>query len=185
MGSGVNPLLKKPTLNFALIDENIPILLLPFRAVFIQVLNTKQPARQQLLRLLTNVRLTLPCFLSLKPCAAARSSLLILLDLSAAFRTVNHQILLSTSGHWPSQEQLYTALSTNVQVDFSEEINVTPANPLGVPQGSVLGPLLFSVNTALLGLITATALQFRSFICAWMREHYFQLNLVKMELLVF
>ncbi len=150
--------------------------------------------------------------------ADSKSSVLILLDLSAAFDTVNHQILLS----------ILSALGiTGIPLRWFEPYlngwsfgvawggEVSKAHKLvtGVPQGSVLGPLLFSTySTSLAPIIQAHGffhhfyaddtqlyLSFRpddptvaarisgslADISAWMKEHHLQLNLAKTELLVF
>ncbi len=139
------------------------------------------------------------------------------MDLSAAFDTVN-QILLSTLSslgitgiplHW--FESYLTGRS--FKVAWGGEVSRAHQLVTGVPQGSVLGPLLFSTYTTSLGLIiqansfsyhcyaddTQLNLSFRPDdltvaarisgclvdISAWMKEHHLQLNLAKTELLVF
>ena len=85
--------------------------------------------------------------------------LLVLLDLSAAFDTVNHQILLDRLKYLLGIDGLalnwiISYLSHRVQKvviddDMSDILNIL----FGVPQGSVLGPLLFIIYTSPLGSI--------------------------------
>ncbi len=86
---------------------------------------------------------------SLKPCelqkADSKSSVLILLDLSAAFDTVNHQILLSTLSSLDITgiplcffESYLTGQS--FRVAWGGEVSKAHQLVTGVPQGSVLGP---------------------------------------------
>ncbi len=84
--------------------------------------------------------------------ADSKSSVLILLDLSAAFDNVNHQILLSTLSSLDITriplrwfESYLTGRS--FRVAWRGEASKAHQLVTGVPQGSVLGPLLYSTYT--------------------------------------
>ncbi len=132
--------------------------------------------------------------------------------------TLNHQILLSTLSslditgsplHW--FESYLT--SRSFKVSWGGEVSKAHQLVTGVPQGSVLGPLLFSTYTTSLGpIIQAHGFSYHFYandtqlylsirpddptvsarisgcladISAWMKEHHLQLNLAKTELLLF
>ncbi len=150
--------------------------------------------------------------------ADSKSSILILLDLSAAFDTINHQILLSTltslgiTGIPLCWFESYLT-GRSFKVAWGGEESRAHQLVTGVPQGSVLGPLLFSTYTTSPGPIiqahgisyhcyaddTQLYLSFRpddptvaarisgclADISAWMKQHHLQLNLAKTELFVF
>ncbi len=86
----------------------------------------------------------------------SKSSVLILLDLSDAFDTVNHQILLTTVASLAITviplrwfESYLTGRS--FKVAWRGEVSTEHQLVTGVPQGSVLGPHLFSTYTTSLG----------------------------------
>lgn len=76
---------------------------------------------------------------------------LVLLDHSKAFDTVNHDTLCMKIKHFFNFASTSTQLISSYLTDRTQSvcINNTTSNPLsltrGVPQGSILGPLLFSI----------------------------------------
>src|ERR1043165_9610948 len=84
---------------------------------------------------------------------------LVLLDLSAAFDTVDHSILLHRLKNWfgisgPALNWFSTYLSPRTQsVYLNGNYSSSALLTCGVPQGSVLGPLLFTLYTTPLGTL--------------------------------
>lgn len=76
-----------------------------------------------------------------------RISLLILLDLSKAFDSISHEMLLETLHYYNIKSQWFVNyLSNRIQVTKIDDF-ISDPNTIhyGVPQGSVLGPILFVI----------------------------------------
>ena len=91
-----------------------------------------------------------------------RVTCLILLDLSAAFYTVSHPLLLNRLRHCFGIQGTVLRWFKSYMTDHSQKIVLDDSNnkaavsdhailKQGVPQGSVLGPILFTLYTSPLG----------------------------------
>ncbi len=208
----VTPLLKKTTLNHLLTDSYRPDSSLSFIAKTLEQSGFRRRGHSIETALLSVTEALLIAK------ADSKSSVLILLDLSAAFDTVSHQILLSTLSSLDITgiplrwfESYLTGQS--FRVAWGAEVSAEYQLATGVPQGSVIGPLLFSTyTTSLAPIIQAYGFSYHCYaddaqlylsfqpddptvaarisgclanISTWMKEHHLQLNLAKTELLVF
>lgn len=160
----IKPLLKKPNLDASTISNYRPISNLPFlgkiieRVVFEQIqafmmqnnlfnsfqsgFRPQHSTETVLIKVLNDIR---------RNTDAGKSSVLLLLDLSAAFDTVDHNILLSRLEQWVGLTDTVLQWFTSYLHDRDFFVSVGNHQSertkftCGVPQGSILGPLLFNI----------------------------------------
>ena len=94
-----------------------------------------------------------------------KPSILVLLDLSAAFDTVDHQLLLNDFSDCGVEGTALSLLESYLEnreqsVAIGESQFVPTILQCGVPQGSVLGPVLFTVYTGALAFLLEAHLLF-------------------------
>ena len=227
----VKPLLKKSTLDPQILNNYRPISNLPFLGKILEKVVYKQlydhlnlnsiferlqsgfrphhSTETALLKVVNDIRLSLDNNLP---------SILVLLDLSAAFDTVDHAMLLSRLQHHvglsgPVLNWFRTYLSgRDYFVSLSGHSSASTPITCGVPQGSILGPVLFSLYMLPLGnIIRRHGIDFHSYaddtqlyisvspndtspiasliqcieqMNTWMSNNFLQLNKDKTEVLV-
>ena len=92
-------------------------------------------------------------------CDSGNCAVLILLDLSASFDTFDHAILLDRLQIWVGIQGVALQWFHSYLKDQTFSVNIgnifssSAAIACGVPQGSILGPILFSLYTLPLGSI--------------------------------
>ena len=87
-----------------------------------------------------------------------KASILVLFDLSAAFDTVDHQLLLSDFSDSGVEGTALSLLESYLEnreqcMAIGESLSEPTALQYGVPQGSVLGPVLFTVYNGTLAFL--------------------------------
>ncbi len=166
----VLPLLKKPQLDVDDLNNHRPVSNLPFISKVIErvvasqlkvhlTTNSLNETNQSAYRQYRSTETALTCVLNdiLLAMDHKESVFFILLDLSAAFNTVDHQLLLSRLGarvgvDGVTLEWIKSYLLGRTQyVSIADERSECHQLTSGVPQGSVLGPIFFTIYTQPLG----------------------------------
>ena len=109
-----------------------------------------KPAFHMSLELLTRYQVPLAPFCSLP----VSQSLFVLLDLSAAFDTLDHQIFLARLRKYSNFTETALKWFSSYLLGRSQRVSIADAKSpprcleYGIPQGSIVGPLLFTLYMA-------------------------------------
>ena len=166
----IQPLLKKPGLDPSLPNNYRPISKLPFMSKMLEKVVCEQ------LLLIVEKNATFDKFQSgfrpkhstetallrvsndiLMRADSGECSVLLLLDLTAAFDTIDHSILITRLEQWVGLQgtalQWFVSYLSNrtVAVSINDYVSAPTQLTCGVPQGSILGPILFSLYMLPLG----------------------------------
>ena len=97
---------------------------------------------------------------------SGKTSLLVLLDLSAAFDTIDHDLLMCDLHSFGIRGEAYLLMQSYLagrfqRVVIGQSLSEPKSLQFGVPQGSILGPLLFILyTTSLADLLDAHGVQY-------------------------
>ena len=171
----VRPLLKKPNLDPSLLENYRPISNLPFLGkviekivitqldVFLQDNNILNKFQSGFRKGHSTETALVKVTDDLKVSADNKNvSVLVLLDLTAAFDTIDHLVLIQRLENWIGLSgtalswfcSYLTGRNYSVKLDDFESDKHTITS--GIPQGSILGPLLFSLYILPLGELIAS-----------------------------
>uniref|UniRef100_A0A3B3QY49 Reverse transcriptase domain-containing protein n=1 Tax=Paramormyrops kingsleyae TaxID=1676925 RepID=A0A3B3QY49_9TELE len=168
----VQPLIKKPNLDTSILSNYRPISKLPFLSkvleklvlqqlqFFLDIHGILEPFQSGFKALHSTESALLKVFNDLLLATdSGDSAILILLDLTAAFDTIDHDILISRLEHYvgirgTALEWFRSYLTDrSLSVCLNGSVSTSAPLPCGVPQGSILGPILFSLYMLPLGSI--------------------------------
>ena len=163
----ITPVIKKPTLDSEVLSNYRPVSNLPFLSKVLERIVATQLHRyleysklytsmQSAYRQYHSTETALLCVNNylLRALDEGNEAVLILLDFSAAFDTIDHELLLmrleqrfGVAGTVLNWFRSYLQLRTQIVTTATYESSCHPCL-FGVPQGSVLGPVLFTLYVA-------------------------------------
>uniref|UniRef100_A0A8C1Y0K2 Reverse transcriptase domain-containing protein n=1 Tax=Cyprinus carpio TaxID=7962 RepID=A0A8C1Y0K2_CYPCA len=118
-------------------------------------------------------------------------AILVLLDLSATFDTIDHKILIARLerlvGFQGTVLKWFKSYLTNrsFSVVLGEFTSSSAPLTCGIPQGCILGPILFSLYMLSIGSSLGPLLACLNYLKTWLGENFLHMNKSKTEIIVF